>query len=292
MTDLREGLATAVLADRVEVRRVRMSGILSQRVGAGWLVTDGHQVGLWLDSGPGPLWEWPLTHLSRVDVTLVGTGLVLTAGAARWRIMLEPPSAGSAARDRGLTLPSPASELVDRVSGSSIVGSRPRLFLWKRILTRRLVRSEGSTSSRPPRRLDLAMTRKELYARAQDLQIPGRSTMTKTQLVAAILARSAPKPPTERPLSDLRDAARRLGIAGRSRMTRAQLEEAIELVENAADVWDSIDEIAGGEEGDHGGEGSADEAGSWVDHGDAAGSWDDLGDVGSTDSGEDYGDWD
>jgi hypothetical protein len=73
---------------------------------------------------------------------------------------------------------------------------------------------------------DEGMTRAALYDRAQELDIDGRSDMTKGELKDAILEayRDEHGEPTK---EELMDRARALGIDGRSGMTKAELKQAI-----------------------------------------------------------------
>ncbi|MDX1419337.1 MAG: Rho termination factor N-terminal domain-containing protein [Rubricoccaceae bacterium] len=70
------------------------------------------------------------------------------------------------------------------------------------------------------------LTKSELYARAQELDVEGRSDMTKDELKTAILdaTRDAEGAPTK---DELYTRAQALGIGGRSQMTKAELKAAV-----------------------------------------------------------------
>lgn len=71
--------------------------------------------------------------------------------------------------------------------------------------------------------------RRDLYERARELGIEGRSVMTREQLQAAVV-RAIERRLAAKTLDELHDAARALDIDGRSHMDREELIRAIRHV--------------------------------------------------------------
>jgi hypothetical protein len=234
MSDLSQLMSTAVLADRVRIQRSLLGA--RGRAVLGWLVTDGSRVSGWPDGGERPLFDRD-THSFWSDTrhTWKGCGITLVAPFAKWRITFLPFEAGSGAVRR----PVAASALLALQQGAEQTGSPARSRLWYNVLTHRYARRRAPVAPAASGAVDLISTRRVLYERAQELQIPGRSSMTKAELVAAIKAATTLSATTQpRTLVQLRDEARKRGIPGRSKMTRAALEQALELTEDITEVED------------------------------------------------------
>lgn len=135
---------------------------------------------------------------------------------------------GSAHADRGSMKRYLPKEAWERLSAKE----REEAEQWKR----RADEQGEQHASWPPavRRVmqelrDESTSKSDLYERAQELDIEGRSSMSKDELQAAIeRAESGDGEPSKQ---DLYERAQDLGIEGRSQMDKAQLEDAVRKAE-------------------------------------------------------------